>query len=458
MRNSIETIINNYKSTSIKERDLEHLELCKLLKPIMNQVHNMQFSERCWAIILSSYVTSCLSRKSYFSKKDMPISPLFLPINGMGPPSNKQIIESSILYTLRAFNNSASLKKVSKILKKHDNICIGARGQMMEKHGIGIYCPPFYIIPNPINKINSKRKVLISIANKQEDIFLKNLINNIPTYFIEYFDSVLNKIPLYQPENKTFHGFHFPVFMEVMVAYYIEHGAKYYQYQDGGFRGETYQSVKPGRYFQYDKHRTYGWTLTDKDEPFYALRLHEFKLKYESLSEKIQNDMLIVYDKVNKNKKEKYYFKSKKIFDQINKRKYPHIKLRPRGKTKIWNSQNELSFLDAPIDVKVDKGKVPLAYLVRQSYVVVHLNHPSTNFLECVYVDHPVVAILTNENSTHIVEPYYDFFLKYGVMHKDVESLIDHLNKVNINEWWKNILNKTQYQEFKAKFAKKVPE
>lgn len=84
------------------------------------------------------------------------------------------------------------------------------------------------------------------------------------------------------------------------------------------------------------------------------------------------------------------------------------------------------------------------------------MTYPSTNTLECMYVDHPVVAILENYNPSEIVEPYYKFFLDKGVFHYTMYSLTKHLNEMNVDTWWSDIVNHETYKNFKKEFIRSV--
>ena len=185
--------------------------------------------------------------------------------------------------------------------------------------------------------------------------------------------------------------------------------------------------------------------------------MEEFRRKYISLNIKQEYDFTIVYNQVNSRNREQYYKKlSHTFFQKIDTNKYPQTLLRPRGYTRKIDNSAELSFLTLQNGITVDKGMDPMAKIVKNSRCVIQLNHPSTNFLECLYVNHPIVVILTNSQATDIVLPYYQFFLDEKVMHPNIDSMISHLNSVNLEDWWNDVIQKKLYLKFKEKFARKT--
>jgi len=108
--------------------------------------------------------------------------------------------------------------------------------------------------------------------------------------------------------------------------------------------------------------------------------------------------------------------------------------------------------------VAIDNGQQSIAAMVKRSKIVLIFTYewPQTNFSECLYVDHPVVSIVEGLNCTSIFKPYYDFFIEQKVYHESSESLIEHLNTMNIDEWWSNLIRMEEYQAFKHTFLRKV--
>ncbi|MES2847807.1 MAG: hypothetical protein V4685_02040, partial [Bacteroidota bacterium] len=137
------------------------------------------------------------------------------------------------------------------------------------------------------------------------------------------------------------------------------------------------------------------------------------------------------------------------------KEKYKNILGRPRPENKIFSHASQISFIKDS-RVKIDTGLTDMAEMMRQSQLVVHVTLPATNFLECIYVDHPVIGVLDNDQPTGIVKPYYDFFLAKGVMHDSFNSLVEHLNTIDVQTWWAGIISDPVYKQFKNEFARQV--
>lgn len=92
--------------------------------------------------------------------------------------------------------------------------------------------------------------------------------------------------------------------------------------------------------------------------------------------------------------------------------------------------------------------------LCRNSRVVVQLTMPSTNFLECIFIDQPVVGIDTNNMATDIIEPFLKFFHEVGVLHQDAKSVVRFLNDVDLYPWWRQVIEEWEYKKFKQTFAR----
>jgi hypothetical protein len=183
--------------------------------------------------------------------------------------------------------------------------------------------------------------------------------------------------------------------------------------------------------------------------------LEKFRQEYLDVKVRKKYDCMLsyvyVYD-VNLNE-------TKNITDifltKINPEKYKSFLARPRPINKIFSAKPQLSFIKDN-RVKIDSGLSNMAELVKSSNVVVQFLIPGTNFLECIYVDHPTLGILSNSQPTSIVQPYYDFFYETGILHKNFDSIVSFLNSTDINDWWSNVIEQPMYKSFKDKFAKKV--
>jgi len=445
-----------YKKPGFKKyRDQRIIELCEFLTPIMNEVHECNYSFRFWSTLLKSHVKSCVNLENIYSEQLIEDKPFILAHNSWELPTSKDRWVLNLRYYGVWCLYNRPLSEVFSRISKSNEICMGLRAEILADLIGGMFCPSHTPMLKPYAG-RDKRKKADELAGTQDSIFINNLIRRIPRFYVEYFDYLINKIELIEPENKVFHAEHIGNFMLMIIAYYVEHGAKYYRYQYGGFHGETEDSVREVNYIDIDKYKTYGWKINEKDEPFKALRLEQFKSQYENSSPENFFDAVVSYNKVNSGTKDRYKALSEKLFNQLDKSKFERLLLRPRGITKKFDRSGELAYLNPPSHVSIDKGMMPMAEIVHSSGIVIHFNHPSTNFLECTYINHPIVTILTNSEPTGIVKPYYDFFLEKKVMHTDIESLIYHLNQTDLNSWWKDVTGHPVYKDFKHTFARNV--
>jgi putative transferase (TIGR04331 family) len=343
-------------------------------------------------------------------------------------------------------------------MKRCKKISFGPRGKEFEVYGLSNYVES---VSFPLWIGNrSKRQRLNSIAENEPNIFLKNVLLQMPLYHVEGFSMILEKVPkLEHPEAYEFHFEHGDsFFMEMLVAYYVEYGARAIMYQLGAFIGEVdYLTINPVMYAKIDEHRTYGWKINEKDVPHAAYRLEEFSKLCSSYKESEKYDILIVY---NNNAVEKEIFAQYKInshylFENLKAIQSKKLLLRPRGKSKKLDSSKDLLMMNPPSNSEIDKGMAPLAQLVAMSKLVIHWEVPATNFLECIYIDKPVVGIIQNIDPTEFVMPHYNNLKRLGILHDDVFSLVHHLNNCDWNKWWEEVIVNPHYLLFKNTFTKK---
>jgi hypothetical protein len=119
------------------------------------------------------------------------------------------------------------------------------------------------------------------------------------------------------------------------------------------------------------------------------------------------------------------------------------------------NPVKDLDFMNHD-SVTKDNCKQSMTLAVKSSRLVIQMTHPSTNILECFYVNKPVVALLSNDQPTEVVWPYYNFFSEAGVFHETMESLTEHINKIDLDKWWLELINTEEYKSFKNNFLHEV--
>ena len=437
----------------------QRIELSKKLfselSGVMNEIHGTNFSERFWTLLLDGHVNAVISRKPLLEQKEHHRKPDLYPVNGYTFPSSKQKIKKTAIRTVKWVLSMFNERTVYKKVKNHDNLLLGfPASEALKQEELGVSLPDFQpVIPFPGDK--SKRKKVNKLAGNTEDLFLKNVIKELPKILVEHFRHLYDRIPVYEPGKKTFHVHLLgTVLNEYLVAKYTEHGSKLFWYQHGGEYGEFRNDYT--NYFSRqlaDCFRTWGWKTCEKDEPWTAYRLEAFREEYEKYNKKASYQILICYPEFNEKRWEEYVQFSHALFSGLNKKMYTKILARPRRLNKLHSHASQLSFISDE-RVEVSSGLQPMMKEMSESELVLQVNVPCTNFLECFFVDHPTIGILRNDQPTDIVKPFYNFFLEEGVLHTDMNSLIRHLNRINITEWWTELMKKEQYEDFKDTFAR----
>jgi putative transferase (TIGR04331 family) len=199
---------------------------------------------------------------------------------------------------------------------------------------------------------------------------------------------------------------------------------------------------------------TWGWKIKNNDVPSPAYRLEKFHKNFIHHKNK-SFDILIIYPIIRSRNIKHVKQESTIFFNNINRKKFPIICARPRPMAK-FNRRSILKFIAKDVST-IDSGFSKISDLISNSRLVIIFTHPSTTLLECLYVDQPTVAILDNDNTpTEIVKPHYDFLIKMGLLHNSMDSLVKHLNVIDIELWWNDLLIHPKYLEFKYEFLRKV--
>ena len=300
-----------------------------------------------------------------------------------------------------------------------------------------------------------KRNIAIEYPDNYSEIFISNIIKYIPKVYIEYFDDLMNKVPMFEPEKKIFHVSTIEnLFVRFILSKYIIHGAKLKYYQHGGFYGE-FKHHNSHHYESSiaDQFMTWGWKIKANDEPSPAYRLEKFKDKFIIQNNKTF-DLLLIYPSIYSVNEKHFKQLSSVFFQKINRDKFTKICARPRPKS-TFNRRADLKFISKDV-TKIDSGYTSLSKLISKSKVVILMNHPSTTILECLYVDQPVIALLDNDDPSEIIIPYYDFLLEIGLLHLTINSLVNHLNTIAIDNWWLQVIKDPKYLKFKYEFLRKV--
>ncbi len=422
---------------------------------ILNQIHQVNYSERFWSIILDPYAKALINDRDKLKNET---NNLLIPAEICGNtllPIKKTVRYLYFLKMVKYFKAIGHKNLIFESLKKHDVILTGFHDSYSVPDIPGCFVKPYYNFL-PYIKINNKLRLPVKemITVEVEEFsghFWNNAIKHMPKVYLEDFKRIYDSIPLINPKDKTFHiSMLESTFMRILIAKYVENGSKLIYYQHGGFYGEyDYNSAHLYESSISDKYMTWGWKMLPNDTPNYAHRLKFFIEKYNEIyKQQFKFDLVLVFPPVDA--KMQFMIEAKDFFREIDRDKYKTICLRPRPVSKL-NRKGELVFFKDK-DVYIDSGYIKLVNLIAVSKVVVQFTYPSTNLFECLSVNHPVVALLENDRPSDIVKHHYEYLLSVGVFHLDIQSLVAHLNTVNVPEWWAGIISSEEYIAFKREF------
>ncbi|HMO61136.1 MAG TPA: hypothetical protein PKC39_01730 [Ferruginibacter sp.] len=443
-------------SVMAKERYELADKLLDILTPVMNEIHGTQYSHRFWSLIMGHYVNTVLSLQRLFEKQEILTNPGLVAVNAQKPLSLKQRIKANAVRYLKFCRGLKHMWANKTILKQEDNIVIGFGGieYIVEALGKPVQNTSFFFLGEGDIP---KRKIVNSIACRYDDVFQRNLVMQLPKLYVEFFIQAYNSIPLYNPAQKTLHlQMVTSETTEFLVAKYVEHGAKLYWYQHGACYGEYIgHNSHHNESKLADVFRSWGWKIKPNDEPWKAYRLQKFKDIYAAGTGTKKYDLMLCYSEIHQGNEKKMMALTNYFLQHISKDKYRHILARPRPINKLQRHNRLLHFINDS-RVTIDSGLTSMASLTSTCSLVIQMVVPGTNFLECIYVDQPVVGILINNTPTPVVQPYYDFFLQKGVLHRDFESLVQFINSIDVQEWWRELCSDEKYIQFKNQFAHSV--
>ncbi len=431
-------------------------KLRSTLAGVLNRLHGCRLSDRFWGLILESYVKTAITRKQLLAEKNIQFNIPVLPMSSHHFPRKKEIFREQLKGLVRHWQTRGAAKEIFRMVQTQDRFRIGFHefpGIEDFKDELGLSLPLHH--PFLIGKINRRlRKKLAVIAETEQDMYIRNAILNLPQVYIEYFKQLYSSIPLYKPESKEFHVHNMRTcFDELLVAKYAEQGAKVVWYQHGSHYGEyKWEYYHHYEHLMADEFRTWGWQIAEKDTPWKAYRLEAFKRTYREFDNSGEYSLMLCYPKMYSTYRKSCVEATNHLEQNLDTQKFPLILARPRPLHKKHGHEDELSFISGGA-ITIGNGLEPMAKQVSRCRLVVQINVPSTNFLECIYVDHPVTGILKNTDPTEVITPFYSFFLENGVLHQDVQSLVQFLNTTNLEPWWSEVTESDMYSQFKEKFT-----
>lgn len=450
MTEKILTIDEFYKTETLTPAFVNNIkefeEVVYEMVKIMNHIHGTNYSYRFWKIIVIDYVNYKLQKKKILSEKIV-----------SGSQGLKTAVIQNLIYTVKSFQNSSSLQKINETLEKENNIAHGFHDVELIEKEVGKVIPSYFPIILKKGDVK-KRERANKLAEQYNDFFYKNLILQLPKAFVEQFDYIYNLYPLVNPAKKTFHiSFIVSEYVKIMVAKYVENGARLYFYQHGGGGGE----IKDRSIFHdssiSDNYVTWGWKIDDTQIPGKAYRCHGFKKIYEGTNGEKEFDLALVYTLMDEEYKNIFRPITNYIISNLDFNKYKRVVARPRPVGRLGNIKSQLDFIKTD-KVTIDSGRSKIASFVPTVELMVTFAYewPQTVFSECLYVNHPIVCMVMKLDCTTIFKPYYDFFIEQKVFHETVESMVEHLNKANINEWWSEVIKNPKYKAFKYEFLREV--
>lgn len=447
-------------SEEIHTKSPERIEISDWLRmelsAVLNKVHDVHYSERFWGLITEEYVKTAITRKQLLEEGNCDVNIPFLPVNSHNFPGFKTIWIELAKNTAKAFLGRKSTAWGMELLEDQNQCRIGFpefNGFEKFRDELGVELPEIHFqLIRPYNFF--PRSKLNRIAEGIDDNFLKNSVKQLPKLYVEYFRSILNAIPLAEPEKKIFNVHNIRNFADVFIlAKYTEHGAKLIWYQHGSHYGEyRWEYLHHYEHLMADEYRTWGWKIKEKDRPWIAYRLIKFRYEYLEFENTGDYSLLLCYPKMYETYKEHSVGYTHYLEEHLDFDKFQVVIARPRPMHQKHGHESELNFIKSG-RITVSSGLEPMPEMVSKSELVVQMSVPSTNFLECIYIGHPVTGIINNTDPSEIIRPYYQFFLEKGVLHANPESLVKFLNNTSLNAWWDELQNESVYKQFRETFA-----
>lgn len=420
---------------------------CNDMQEVMNDIHGTDYSKRFWKLLLLDHVNQSIQRFDKYSSKST---------KGGDLDSGRFIdkLTGQLIATYRKNQYRRNFNKLGRLLKSNKNLIHGFRYPQLGEKEIGPLIPNIDFAGVPLKDFSVKEKAE-KVAEKLTVKLHQYIVETLPPLLLENFKWAYDKIELFKPEIKEFHIANFrTLFIKMVVGKYINNGAKLYFYQHGGGYGEKeFHLSHPFQNDMGDEFRSFGWQINSKDNPYTAkYRFSYFKDMYNK-SRGNDFDIFLGFPKIKANNVDFYQKESEDFFSVLDPNKYNKIIARPHPFKKWENQGRKLSFI-TDTRVSIDSARKDIAKVVSKTKLAIMFQHPTTNFLECHYVGHPIMSILSNDNPSDIIRPYYAFFIENGVFHPNMKSLVKFLNSIDVEEWWADLTKKEMYKEYKNKFVK----
>lgn len=438
----------------VKDRKLSD-KLFDLLHEVLNDVHDVAFSNRFYRILLEDHVRAVISCKKELKSGNLRASPDLFSLRISFIKSKRTKLELLGKRYIKHFLLKQNLSERTKIIDNHDHLTVGFSRYpdfiSHEDYGeLTSYAP---LLHGSGDK--EKREKLKTISENITDPLLRNSIRLLPQFFIEHFQYVYNQIELIEPKKKTFHvlALRFHVYDSILFAKYIENGSQLIWYQTGAESAEfLYQYSRYHQYSISDEYRTWGWKMGDRDIPWIGYPLIKFKNNYQNYNEEKKYRFMLCYPKITSDNSAFYKECTEKLLHRIQPDKNNQVLIRPYPSANGKSSAAQFDYIKQN-HVKVGTSINPIAEDIASSKTVVQMVIPSTNFLECISIGKPSLGLLLNAHPTELIKPYYIYLTDKNVLHRDIESLANQMNSPDIHKWWSDLLQDEKMKEFRRTFT-----
>ncbi len=453
--------------TLLKREDIDQLTsyrrievtetLFEMLADVLNNLHDTGYSNRFWKILLESHVKAVIARRAILNSRAVHRRPDLFAFNSNRIPTRKMIFKRRLIDFAKHLKSWTDYKKVNRILTQYDRVRIGFfEYSGLDEEGIGVKLPKYHPFMLGGGE-EEKRKSVNSIAETKDDLFLANAIRELPKILIEHFGKLNDSVKLIRPSEKELHVHTTQsIFNQLLIAKYTEHGARLVWYQHGSFYGEFAEDSQ--HHYEHsisEEFRTWGWKIKENDTPWKAYRLEKFRIEYENYYNSNECDLLISFSKISDSNRDANKKVTDYLLNNLDPGEYKKVLARPQPANKVFSQKSQLDFIRSSRVIK-SNGLTHMAEDMSRCRIVLQMRVPATNFLECIYTNHPTVGILEEDEYTDVVKPYYDFFLKHGVLHYNLESLVRHLNSISIEEWWNTVKQQKEFNEYRNTFTRTV--
>lgn len=328
--------------------------LFEQLADVLNDVHGTSYSLRFRKILLESHLKAMISRRAVLSSREIKRKPDLFAINSSRIPNRKLIFKQRLIDFAKYLKKRTNLKKVYHHLRSKYKLRIGFfEYPGLDEEGIGVSLPTYHSFSFTPGDMH-KREEIYNLTNSRDEQFIANTIRQLPKVLVEHFANLTETVEIYSPSLKELHVHTTQSFFnQVLIALYVEKGAKLLWYQHGSFYGE-FAGDGEHKYEHdiSDQFRTWGWKIREKDTPWKAYRLEKFRQEYEQFSNTKECDLLISYSKIDDGSRIANEELTDYLLNNLDPEKYKKILARPQPTNKVFSQKSQLDFIDSERIIK----------------------------------------------------------------------------------------------------------